>query len=176
MAHSYLAEAKKSLRETRGRSDRGTYPGCSQPGFALAQKKTTNYSSAVVSSVVIMPSRPFMMMVFDPFRMMFVPPIAVVPRMMIVPIAVGAAPISMPFGPFRMMPPDPSGVIVVPPVGIVPRMMPVPITIVLGMCHHRRSREEGRQCCGGEKCSKFHSWYLLRKCNRKWSENSPHID
>lgn len=102
-------------------------------------------------------------MVLDPFRMMFVPPIAVVPRMMVIPITVGAAPIFVMLGPLRMMPPDPSWMMVVPPIRVMPRVMLVPITIVVGMCHHRRSREEGRQCCGSEKCSKFHSWYLLEK-------------
>jgi hypothetical protein len=103
------------------------------------------------------------MMVRDPFRMMFVPPIAVVPRMMVIPITVGAAPILVMLRPLGMMPPDPSWMMVVPPIRVMPRMMLVPITIVVGMCHHRRSREEGRQRCGGEKRSKFHSGYLLRK-------------
>lgn len=103
------------------------------------------------------------MMVRDPFRMIFVPPIAVVPRMMAIPIAVGTSPILVMLGPFGMMAPDPARMMVVPPIGIVPRMVLVPITIVVRMCHNRRSREEGRQCCGCEKCSKSHSGYLLRK-------------
>lgn len=101
------------------------------------------------------------MMSLDPFRMVLGPPIAVVPYMMVVPVAVGAAPLGVSRGPFGMMLPDPSGVIFVPPQRVVPRMMVVPITIAARVRHRRRSREDCRQCCGGEKCSKFHSWYLL---------------
>ena len=98
-----------------------------------------------------MPSGPVMMMFADPIGTVFVPPRAVVPRMMVVPIAVGVAPLVVSLGPFGVMPVNPAGVIIMPPIGIVPRMMIVPITIMmLGMCDHRRSREERGQCCTGE--------------------------
>src|SRR5882757_3818740 len=91
-----------------------------------------------------MPSGPVMMMFTDPVGTVFVPPRAVMPRMMVVPIAVGATPIIVTLGPFGVMPVDPARVIVVPPIGVVPCMMFVPVTIMmmLGVCHHRRSREE----------------------------------
>jgi len=82
--------------------------------------------------------------------------------MMVVPIAVAAAPLGVSLDPSGMMAPDPSRVMLVPPHRAVPRMMIVPITIaVVRICYRRRSREKGCQCCGGEYCSKFHSWYLL---------------
>jgi hypothetical protein len=48
----------------------------------------------------------------------------------------------------------------------------VPVTIMmLGVCHHRRSREERSQSCPGEKSSKFHSWYLLKE-QWKWRKST----
>jgi len=60
-----------------------------------------------------MPSGPVMMMFTDPVGTVFVPPRAVMPRMMVVPIAVGATPIIVTLGPFGVMPIDPARVIVV---------------------------------------------------------------
>jgi len=53
-------------------------------------------------------------------------------------------------------------------------MMFVPVTIMmmLGVCHHRRSREERSQSCPGEKSSKFHSWYLLKE---QWEVEKIHL-
>jgi hypothetical protein len=157
-----LDEIKKFARGARAEVGRGTNPGRFNLFFALAQTKTTNYSL-----VVVMPSCPLMMMFTDPVGTVFVPPIAGMPLMTGVPIAVGAAPITMILGPFGVMPIDPAGMVFMPPIGIVPRMMIVPVTIMLGMCDHRRHREERGQCCTGEKCSKFHSWYLLVKGDEK---------
>jgi len=113
-----------------------------------------------------------MMMFTDPVGTVLVPPRAIVPRMMVVPIAVGAPPLTVSLRPFGMMPVDPTRVIVVPPIGVVPRMMFVPITItMLGVCHHRRSGEERSQSCPGEKSSKFHSWYLLKE-QWKWRKST----
>ena len=128
---------EKNLREARRLKRSRDLSRMLQPFFALAQTKTTNYSL-----VVVMPSGPLMMMFADPIGAVFVPPRAVVPRMMVVPIAVGAAPVIVGLGPFGMMPVDPAGVIVMPPIGIVPSTMFVPITIMmLGMGDHRRSCE-----------------------------------
>src|SRR5882757_2974210 len=121
-----------------------------------------------------MPSGPVMMMFTDPVGTVFVPPRAVVPRMMVVPIAVGATPIIVTLGPFGVMPIDPARMIIMPPIGVVPCMMFVPVTIMmmLGVCHHRRSREERSQSCPGEKSSKFHSWYLLKE---QWEVEKIHL-
>jgi hypothetical protein len=100
-----------------------------------------------------------MMMFANPFRMILVPPSAVAPHMMVVPIAVVLTPIRVRPGPFRMMMVDPARMVVMPPVRIAPFMMLVPVTItVVRMCNHWRSREQRSQGCGGEDGSKFHSW------------------
>ena len=114
-----------------------------------------------------------MMMFTDPVGTVLVPPRAVVPRVMVVPIAVGATPILVVLSPFGMMPVHPAGMIFMPPIGIVPRMMFVPIAVMmmLGMGYHRRSREERGQCCASEKSSKFHSWYLLKE-QWKWRKST----
>jgi hypothetical protein len=44
--------------------------------------------------------------------------------------------------------------------------------MMLGVCHHRRSREERSQSCPGEKSSKFHSWYLLKE---QWEVEKIHL-
>src|SRR5579863_3091742 len=103
-----------------------------------------------------MPSCPVRMMLTYPFRMVFVPPAAIAPYMMVVPVAVVGAPSGMTLGPFGMMPPDPLGVIFVPPPLVVPHMTIVPITIVIRMRDHRRNREEGCNCGDGEDSSKLH--------------------
>jgi hypothetical protein len=52
-----------------------------------------------------MPSLPMRMVPLDPSRIVRVPPIAMVPMMMFIPVAVGVAPLAMMFGPLRMVAP-----------------------------------------------------------------------
>ena len=103
------------------------------------------------------------MMYADPFRMVVVPPSAVVPHVMLVPVAIDGAPIRIHRDPFGMMMPNPSGVMFMPPGRIMPYVMVVPITVVARMRNRRRSRKDGCQGRGGEYCSKFHSWYGLEE-------------
>ena len=81
----------------------------------------------------VTPSCPVPMMFVDPFRMVVVPPSAVAPYVMLVPVAVDGAPIGVRLDPFRMMMPDPSGVVCVPPTRVVPYVMIVPVTVVARM-------------------------------------------
>ena len=101
------------------------------------------------------------MMCADPFRMVVVPPAAVVPYVMLVPVAVDGAPIGVNLDPFGMMMPDPTGVMFVPPDRVVPYVMVIPITVISRVRDRRRSREDRSQGSGGEDRSKFHSCYLL---------------
>lgn len=55
--------------------------------------------------VEVVPRLAVRMMLPDPRGVMFVPPVAVVPVMVVVPVAVGVAPVRMMLGPFRMMVP-----------------------------------------------------------------------
>jgi hypothetical protein len=73
------------------------------------------------------------MMLVDPFRMVVVPPSAVAPYVMLVPVAVDGAPIGVYLDPFGMMVPDPSGVVCVPPTRVVPYVMLVLITVISRM-------------------------------------------
>jgi len=66
---------------------------------------------------------PIGMAPLDPVAMVFVPPVAVVPGVGIVPIAVVVAPIGMILDPLRMMPIHPAAIMVMPPVGIAPFVM-----------------------------------------------------
>ena len=59
---------------------------------------------------------PAWMMVLHPILMVFDPPVAGAPVMLVVEVAViGATPILMPLGPLRMIPPKVVGIVVVPP-------------------------------------------------------------
>src|ERR1700683_4847716 len=99
-----------------------------------------------------------MVMFTNPFGMVVVPPTAVVPHMRFVVVAVVGPPLWICLNPFRMMRVNPARMVVMPPVRVVPLVMFVPVTVVvLGMCNHRRSREQCRHGCGGENRSKFHS-------------------
>src|SRR5271156_5438787 len=114
-----------------------------------------------------MPSYPVMMMFADPFRMTFVPPTAVMPDVSFVIVTIVDAPLGVHRYPFGMVDVDPARMVVMPPVRVVPFMVLVPVAIVMvRISHHRRSREQGRQGRGGEKCSEFHFWYLLER--EKW--------
>ena len=115
-----------------------------------------------------------MMMFADPFRMMVVPPIPTVPYVKFVIVAIDDAPLGVNRDPFGMMVPDPAGVMCMPPARVVPDVVVVPVTVMVRMCHHRRSREQGGQGSGGKYCSKFHSWYLLEENKGKSSGTRPH--
>jgi hypothetical protein len=60
------------------------------------------------------------MMFVDPFRMMVVPPTAVAPHVMVIPIAIGDAPLRIYPHPLAMMVPHPTGVVLMPPIRVVP--------------------------------------------------------
>src|ERR1700685_1754514 len=121
-----------------------------------------------------MPSCPIMMMFANPFRMIVVPPAAVVPHMSFVIVAVVHAPLRIDGNPFRMMGIDPARMIVMPPLRVVPFMVRVPVAVMVRMSHHRRSREQSSQSRGGEKCSKFHLDYLLE--NDSGEGDRPSLD
>jgi len=72
-------------------------------------------------------------MFVDPFRMVVVPPTAVAPYVMLVPVAVAGAPPGVHLDPFGMMMPNPCRVVFVPPGRVVPYVMVVPITVVARM-------------------------------------------
>src|ERR1700735_4894059 len=106
-----------------------------------------------------------MMMFADPFRMMVVPPRAITPDVALVIVTVIDAPLGIYPRPLGMMVVNPSGMIVMPPVRVMPFMMRVPVavmTVMIRVSGDRRSREQRSQSGAGEKCSKFHCWYLLR--------------
>src|SRR5437867_1812829 len=58
---------------------------------------------------------PIRMMLFYPVAMIHSPPIAIVPFVMLVPVAIVVAPIRMVLGPFGMMTPEPVAIVLMPP-------------------------------------------------------------
>ena len=103
---------------------------------------------------------PVMMMFVDPFRMILVPPSAVAPNMVFVPVAVVVTPFRICVHPFGMMMVDPVRMVVVPPMRVAPFMMLIPVTVVmLGMCNHRRNRKQ--RCEGRSGKKKFEVSFLV---------------
>jgi len=101
-----------------------------------------------------MPSNPIMMVLAHPLRMIVVPPTAISPHMMVIPIAVVLPPFRISGRPFGMMVVNPARMVVMPPVRVVPLMMVVvPIAPMFCTSNRRRSREQGCQGRGGEKSS-----------------------
>src|SRR5208283_1265910 len=106
-----------------------------------------------------------MMMFAHPFRMMVVPPCAIVPDVRFVVVAVIDAPLGIYRHPLGMMVVNPSGMILMPPMHVMPFVMRVPVAVVAVVIRvrgNRRGREQRGQSGAGEKCSEFHCWYLLR--------------
>jgi hypothetical protein len=93
------------------------------------------------------------MMLMDPFRMVFFPPVAIMPMMVFIPIAVPS--------PFRVMPSDPIRMMLEPPATGVPLMMRVVVTpamlMLVGVHKSRHSREESCYHRTRHKCSPFHT-------------------
>src|SRR6185437_1998182 len=94
--------------------------------------------------VVVMPALPMRVMLLDPFRIVFVPPVAVVPAIVVVPIAVGVAPLGITGGPLRMMLPHPSGIMRMPPVNVMPFVMLVVVAPSVMLFSVSRARRHGR--------------------------------
>ncbi len=85
------------------------------------------------------------MMYANPFRMMVIPPGAVVPHMVVVIVAVCDTPVGVNSDPFRMMDIDPARVMFMPPRRVMPHMMLVPISVMTVRMRNNRRRCE--QCC-----------------------------
>src|SRR5258708_25719887 len=62
---------------------------------------------------------PIRMMRIDPVRVMVMPPVAIVPFVMLIEVAV-ASPVGMILGPFGMVGPHPTAIVLMPPVSLVP--------------------------------------------------------
>src|SRR5271167_978607 len=121
---------------------------------------------------LVTPSGPIRMMRVDPFRMMVVPPRAVVPHMIFVIVAVVGAPLGIHGNPFRMMRVDPAGVMFMPPARVMPDVTAVPVPVVtVRMSNHGSSREQRCEGSGGENCSKFHSSNLLLRARTKYASS-----
>src|SRR5208283_1601988 len=96
----------------------------------------------------------------EPLRMMFVcpffvvsdPPLALMPAMVLVPVAV--------LGPLRMVGPDPIRMILIPPGAGMPHVMLVVgahARMLLGMDQGRHARrEKSRYHRAGHQCPQFH--------------------
>ena len=88
-----------------------------------------------------------------PFFMVFFPPVAIMPTMVFIPIAVPS--------PFRVMPSDPIRMMLEPPATGVPLVMRVVVTpammMLVGVHKRRHSREESRYHRTRHKSSPFHS-------------------
>jgi len=65
---------------------------------------------------------PIRMMRIDPIGMMVMPPVAIVPFVMFVEVAV-ASPVRMSVGPFGMVGPHPGAIVIMPPVRLVPSVI-----------------------------------------------------
>ena len=90
--------------------------------------------------MVVMPWLPTRVMHRDPSRIVSVPPIAVAPMMMFVPVAVCAAPFGMVHGPFGMILPEPLGTMLMPPFVVMPMVvlvMVAPSMMLVGVWAHR---------------------------------------
>src|SRR5512146_3005762 len=98
--------------------------------------------------VVVVPWPPVRMMPLDPSGIIFVPPVAVVPMMMVVPVAVAAAPLRIMLAPLGMMLPHPSGRVRMPPVRVMPFVMmavSAPSVMLVGARRAHRHRPEHGQ-------------------------------
>ena len=96
--------------------------------MALAVTVTmTGLFTVAARLLIARPWMPVRVMLVDPGDVVIIPPVAVVPLMMVIPVAIGSIPGGVMPGPLGMVLPDPLWMVFVPPVGIVPVMVVVPV-------------------------------------------------